>query len=531
MPGNPNHLLNDPWISTVDGDGDPRRRTLPQVLAELTAGRELEFTALQGHQQQAWYAFLVQLCALVLARQGGDLERDAAAWTAALATLGETPTAWQLVVDDLAQPAFFQPPVPEGTLAKFKRQSASPEILEVLIAAKNHDIKADRFGVAEAEHWAFALLTLQTMEGFLGRGNYGIARMNGGFSSRPETALASGLGWSERLRRDVPILLAQRDGLLDRLEYDEEGVALLWLEPWQGGSNETLFLEGLDPFFIEVCRRVRLTRGDHSLDGGIVGQVAPSDASRVAAKELSGNVGDPWTPIRNKDAAALTVSEGGFHYRLLSELLFDRKSYSQPAALEMRPDDRGDLLASFRVLVRGQGKTGGFHERHIPLPGKVVRRLGQEAARQSLAEDSQWRIEHVRETQKKILKPALLMLLQERVQAAPGLNWKDERANPWLDRFDQEVNAVFFECLFRDATEVSSEGQPLTAEERNVRWKQKLYDMAKDIFKAASQVLTPSGIHRFRALARAESYLESRSKQLLIPSHPAPSTPMEGMAP
>lgn len=527
MPGNPNHLLHDPWISTVDADGDHRRRTLPQVLAELTAGRELEFTALQGHQQQAWYAFLVQLCALVLARQGGDLERDAAAWTAALATLGETATAWQLVVDDLAQPAFFQPPVPEGTLAKFKRQSASPEILEVLIAAKNHDIKADRFGVAETEHWAFALLTLQTMEGFLGRDNYGIARMNGGSSSRSETGLSSGLAWSERLRRDVPVLLAQRERLLDEFGYANDGVTLLWEVPWQGTAHEPLSLEELDPFFLEICRRVRLTTDG----GGIVGQVSNSKASRIEAKALHGNVGDPWTPIRKKDGAALTVSQRGFHYRLLSELLFDRKSYSQPAALEMRPDDRGDLLASFRVLVRGQGKTGGFHERHIPLPGKVVRKLGQEAARQSLAEDSQWRIEHVRETQKKILKPALLMLLQERVQAAPGLNWKDERANPWLDRFDQEVNAVFFECLFRDATEVSPEGQPLTAEERNVRWKQKLYDLAKDIFKAASQVLTPSGIHRFRALARAESYLESRSKQLLIPSHPAPSTPMEGMAP
>lgn len=507
MPGNPEDLLQDPWISTVDADGAFRRRTLPEVLSYLGGGDELEFTALQGHQQQAWHAFMVQLSALALDRVGGELGQDPAAWATALEQLADSPTAWHLVADDLGQPAFFQPPVPEGNLKAFKRRSTSPEILEVLIAAKNHDIKANRYSASTAaEHWAFALLTLQTMEGFLGRGNYGIARMNGGFSSRPEVAYAPGTGWGVRLRRDVEVLRGTRSRLIADFGYSDHGLPLLWLRGWQGTPGEMLALGDLDPFFLEVCRRVRLSRDD----AGVTGMVAPSQAPRVEAKELSGNVGDPWTPIRKKDGAALTVSENGFHYRLVVELLFGG-DYAQPPCLELLPGEQGDMLAQFRVLTRGQGKTGGFHQRWLPISKAVTGRFSKTEAKASLAADSKWRIEEAQTYQKKVLKPTLLKLLQERVQAADGdgLNWKDERANAFLQRFDQAVDGVFFGDLF-DHAEAN-----LTVEEGHKLWRQRLYDLGIEVFEAAVPTLAPAGIHHYRAIARARDFLEGRGRKLL----------------
>lgn len=520
MPGDPFDcvscdLSTNPWISTLDARGERVALCLPAVLARLGGGEELEFPALQGHQQQAWYAFLVQLGALALHRSGGRPEQDEEGWRSDLLALASSPAAWHLVSDDLSQPAFFQPPVPEGDLAAYKRSSRSPEILDVLIAAKNHDIKADRFTAeASTELWAYALVTLQTTEGFLGRGNYGIARMNGGFSSRPHVGFAPGLGWSARLRRDLALLLESREDLVLDHGFSEKGLALLWELPWGGSKEEALDLRALDPYFLEICRRVRLTR----VSGHIVARVANTDAPRVDAKERLGVLGDPFTPIavpaKDRPPTALTVGDGGFHYRLVANLLFPAHadsglSYVTPA-LEPRS---GDQLAVLRVLVRGQGKTGGLHERQIPIPREVMRKFGQVATRTQMGVECQARIQKVREVQKRLLKRALLTLAQDRVgrTSGGGIQWKDERANPWLDRFEARVDRVFFPQLFADL----AEGCP--GEELLARWERCLYELAGDILDNAQQTLAPAGVHRFRAIARARSLFEGLARTQVLP--------------
>ena len=60
----------------------------------------------------------------------------------------------------------------------------------MLVTAKNHDLKSSIAAQANVDDWIFALVTLQTMEGFGGVGNYGIARMNSGFGNRPAFSLA-----------------------------------------------------------------------------------------------------------------------------------------------------------------------------------------------------------------------------------------------------------------------------------------------------------------------------------------------------
>ena len=273
-------------------------------------------------------------------------------------------------------PAFLQPPVPEGRLEGFRTLVDSPDELDVLITSKNHDVKIDRIDRPSVEHWIFALLTLQTMQGFLGRGNYGIARMNGGFASRPGVASAPGLRHAERFRRDVAVWLDARPGLVESYGYTAAGGhALLWLLPWDGRSSRSL--QECDPFFLEICRRVRLHQ---QVDGTILASARPSDAAALAAKELHGDTGDVWTPVRVEanGTAALTVGPHGFSYSLMTDLLLP-SDYRRKVALTFREEDGKEPLVVAQVLVRGQGKTDGYRERIVPIPAPVRRRLSSAA--------------------------------------------------------------------------------------------------------------------------------------------------------
>ncbi len=63
-------LLAQPLLTVRAGAGERLRTTLPDLLAHLGRGEELEPLALRPHQHHAWHAFLVQLGALVLHRTG-----------------------------------------------------------------------------------------------------------------------------------------------------------------------------------------------------------------------------------------------------------------------------------------------------------------------------------------------------------------------------------------------------------------------------------------------------------------------------
>ncbi len=123
------NLLTEPLLDVESLDGARAAVTLPGALARLGAGVPTEFAALQSHQLHAWHAFLVQLAALACARAATSASTvDEAAWRA---PSSRSPAArdepWCLVVDDLAKPAFLQPPVPETTLDGLKRRFASPD--------------------------------------------------------------------------------------------------------------------------------------------------------------------------------------------------------------------------------------------------------------------------------------------------------------------------------------------------------------------------------------------------------------------
>ena len=187
------------------------------------------------------------------------------------------------------------------------------------MTSKNHDLKSAVGRNGHADDWMFALITLQTMEGFLGAGNYGISRMNGGLGSRPAVSLAPMGGLGAHVRRDMNILAENRSAMLSEFPLSDTGQMLLWAVPWNGTKGEALMFDQLDPFYIEVCRRVRLRR-----DTGRISAIrATSKGTRIAAKDLKGRTGDPWTPIQADKS--LTLGPGGFTYKRVREYLASPK--------------------------------------------------------------------------------------------------------------------------------------------------------------------------------------------------------------
>ncbi len=361
------NLLTEPLLQS-----DAGWHSLPGLMAVMARGKVAAFPALRPHQRPAWHMFLVQLATLALDATGSrELSEDKAIWATALRALTQDhpdDAPWHLVVPDRSKPAFLQPPAPDGLNWS---DVPTPDALDMVITARNHDLKARIARQAAPQDWILALVSLQTMEGFGGAGNYGIARMNGGSSSRPMLALAplddaaAPINPSCWWARDVKRLLERRDGL--------RGIALVWPEPWPEGRS--LSLDRLDPLFIEVCRRVRLVaQGD-----GLAAQRSTSKAARIAAKEARGVISgesEPWAPVLVEGSAAktLTLGEQDFTYAMLFKLLCG--DWKRPYLAEPGPDETFQPMALVaEAFSRGNSKTDGFRSRVVPVPKRVLKQF------------------------------------------------------------------------------------------------------------------------------------------------------------
>ena len=449
------NLLVQPLVRVVLMDGVTEPVSLPTLYQHLMADRVSSLPALRPHQKHALHAFLVQVGALALVTADrAEPPASASEWAELLRGLtpghaGDEP--WSLVVDDLSKPALLQPPVPQGTLDALKDVERTPDALDTLVTSKNHDLKAARITDAAPDDWLFALITLQTTEGFLGRGNYGISRMNGGFASRPAVGLAPPGGWGARVRRDIVRLLECRPAILERFQqYPERGgIGLVWLEPWDGVSQ--LQPRQLDPFYVEICRRIRLVGSD----GHIAARRGASEAERIAFPDgYNGITGDPWTPANRSGNAekALTIDASGFHYRRVADVIDARAFRPAPLQEPAASDGSAGLILTLAATARGQGETQGHHERSIPIPPKVVAFWGGGGA-DKVAELAKSRVEDAGTLRLKVLKPALLSLFQN---APDKLDYKhvasNRKAEPYLGALDREIDRTFFEDLFDELT-------------------------------------------------------------------------------
>ena len=360
-------------IITVDGG---RSLSLPEVFSEMANGRLGSFDRLRPHQRPAWHMFLCQVGALACRRSKlADPPTDPAAWTAILRKM--TPKRhmddpWSLVVLDPHTPAFMQPPVPEEANLKW-RAVESADAMDLLIHSKNHSVQRHLAWSALPEDWMYSLVSLQTSDGYSGSGLYGIARMNGGSSSRAMLGLApagpsgTAVDHAAWWRRDMSLLLKMKRQKGE--SWRENGPALLWMEPWNEG--EPLQVEGLNRLFVEVCRRVRL---ELDPSGRITAKRSSSKGPRIDAAKRKGNLGDPWAPV-HKDGKALTLSTGKFHFKRLAELLFSNDWTSPLAARPASWEVSEDMLLVAEALSRGNCRTDGLQSRILRLPAVAVSAL------------------------------------------------------------------------------------------------------------------------------------------------------------
>ena len=497
------NLLNESVVPIRVGPTGVQPVSLPDLYVRLGEDSVHSFPGLAAHQAPAWYQFLVQLGGLALHHgQRADLPDRAGEWRDVLSALApnQATTAWNLVEAEPVKPAFLQPPT--ARIADFKPYARTPDALDVLVKAKNFDRKQSQAMDGPAHLWLYSLVSLQTTQGYSGRGQPGIARMNGGLSSRPLVDLRPGARWGPRVVRGIRMLLARRDEVLrrvgDGVYRSRGGLALTWLRAWD--DDTMLSLGELDPYFIEVCRRLRLVRTE---TGALAAMARSAMKPRTHAKELFGNLGDPWVPvnIEKSPPAALTVGAGGFDYRLAQRILLRSKQFRRPLALDLLSGEYGrNMELHLAALVRGQGKTEGFHERVIALPGEVALAFGTSG--EDADSDDDWSLAQLSEKMvslagsvRKVLRQAILVFLQ----GPENPNFQKPGAGPMLSQFDRRVDEAFFEHLFK------APGRGWESAETG--WEGFLKQSATALAEEAWESLSPPTARREKARVAAEGVL------------------------
>lgn len=491
------NLLIDDVFGIQLPTGEQCSLSLPGLLQALGQGEVESFTGVQRHQADAFHIFLCYLAGVVLDREGNsDPRQDEAFWMAGLRSLSgrDDDDAWTLVVEDPTRPAFMQPPVPSpDVFTSYKPKAVTPDELDVLQTAKNHDLKGARLNGATIEAWVLALISMQTMSGFLGKGNYGICRMNGGFASRPCVACYTDLQPAKRWQEDVTRMIAGLTTLLQPpWPFRCDGQSLLWLTPWDGKSG--LGLDMLHPFFIEVCRLVRLVSSGETFTA--LGK--PCDAARITvAKETAGNVGDPWIPLKRKDQAALTLSERGFHPELLRDLILTQDHY-QPAGMQVLSPGSGPAWFHASVLVRGQGTTDGYHETRVYIAPKAKKVLLQHGeGRDRLGKLSDWALTRARDVRSRALRPALFALVEGGPEQWPDTNRREagQWVDSWLARYDQQWANGYFPWLWQTLDQ--------TEEEARANWLVELKTLSARVLEEALTAAPQRTGRRYRGKVRA----------------------------
>jgi CRISPR system Cascade subunit CasA len=467
-------LLVEPLLSWRDPSRRRGKTTLPGALALLANGELADFPHLRTHQQHPWNMFLIQLAAIALRRAGSaDPRLPEDEWRQLLLNLTDgTHEPWSLVVADLSQPAFFQCPVPEGALSGWSSTEA-PDDIDVLVTAKGHDVKTTLIPPTDREAWVYALTTLQTTQGYPGRGYNRVARMNGGYGNRPRVGLATDHSLGARFLRDLTVLLSSWSVLVER-GFSDGGIALVWAEPWDGRTS--LAMDALAPHFIEVCWRLRCVS-----DGVALRCHYTTTTSRRCLPEVeNGDVGDPWVPIE-REKGALTVGAAGFHYQLLTRILLGADFAPAPAQAVL-DSDRETVFFHAAAMARGQGKTEGLHDRSIPIPPAARRCLGGVETRAALGQRALDRVVLAKKARSEVLFPALKRL------ALGGAVRADE--------YDDRVDEIFFDHLFATLEQRD--------EEARLSWERRLAELAWMELQSAIESCAAPEARRYRAIADAE---------------------------
>ena len=497
-------LLTEPLIRI---DTSSQRRidaSLPEVYAGLMSNEVETFPSLRPHQRHAWHAFLVQLGAMAMHHDGlTEPPAEAAEWYRIIRALTADnhprDEPWQLVVNDITRPAFMQPPANStGKLADYKTEVGTPDELDMLVTSKNHDLKSAVAKHTAEDDWLFALITLQTTEGFGGRSNYGISRMPSGYGNRSAFSFAPSTKPSAHVKHDLVTLLKNRESLLGEYPMTDSGIGLLWVIPWEGAKSETLLIDQMEPYYIEICRRVRLCWKSDKLSA----IRANSNDRRIS--DAKGLVGDPWMPVGNntnpKGTPPAFLGRRKFGYERVVDGLTS-PDWKAPLLLKTMPNDKDTQLVA-RGVVRGEGRTEGYHERIVPLREKTRQIFGRPGGAKELEDIARERIEQIG-----IVQRGLRYAISVFAAGGKTDGIADEhraRANPWANTLGEIVDNNFFDAL-QDELEEPDEAQQ-KAIRRNWLYNGNdgVIDHASRLSGEAGNSLPGPSIQRYKAKANAD---------------------------
>lgn len=510
MRGKVLNLLNEPLIQVRrTGGAAIERVSLPELLVLLANDAVASYPALRAHQRFAWHAFLVQLAAIALHRADRtDPPASAEAWADLLRAL--TPdhpddAPWCLVAPH-DRPAFLQAAVPGGDVGAFK-PVPSPDALDMLVTSRNHDLKRAAMVTPELDDWLMALITVQTMDGGLSGSYRGIARMNSDYGSRPCVSVRPEGGPGAWFVRDVRTLLRCRADIAQTHSYPAiGGHALLWVTIWDG-KGPVYRRDQLDPLFIEICRRIRFEVG---MDDRI-GCLKSTNKSLIEGGFRGGITGDPWAPINIGDEKIFTINKHPrLGYRQCIDLMDGALFHPSPLQLVSGDDPEDGLSVYAAAMVRGPGKTAGYHERRITI-SKAVKRLLSVGAADQIAAAGHARAELVGKLSYQVLQPALRCLLSngKEVKRTTPKQPQSDPAKRWLDQLDRFADVEFFPALWQEL-EVFEE-----TERERIRntWLQDLIERAEAILGEACRAVPLASIHRYRARTRAKGRFRFLAKE------------------
>ena len=506
------NILTESLIRIATPDGI-RWATLPETFAALIADEVDAFPALRPHQRPAWHSFPTQLGAMAMQQAGvSEPPADAAGWARLIRGLTSNwpdDEPWQMVVDDITKPAFMQPPASSADrLADYKNRVDTADELDMLVTSKNHDLKASVGSQAGVDDWIFALVTLQTTEGYGGARNYGVSRMPSGYGNRSAFSITPSARPGSHVKRDMTALLDHRQAILNEYPVTDNGIGLLWVEAWDGEKSEKLTIDRMEPFYIEVCRRVRL----REVHGEIEALRANSLDRRI--EDAKGMTGDPWAPVgkatNQRDTPPAFLGPRKFGYERVVDGLFS-PDWTAPPLLELSSHDHnssGTIQLVARGMVRGEGGTAGYHERIIPLKPKTVRVFGRGGGKQEIADIARERIEQIGKV-KSILRHAIATFV---ARGESGDTSAEQRAlaNPWVDKLDEIVDAGFFEHLQAEH-DTDDRGERDRIRKEWLRNDENgVIDHAANILSSAEDALPCSSIHRYKARVRADGVFWGR---------------------
>lgn len=510
--------------------GERIAATLPEVFVAMTQDHVRDFPALRPHQRHPWHAFLVQLATIALHHAGhAEPFSTVGEWRAALLAL--TPNdrdgaAWCLV-SPIDRPAFLQSPIlPRLELDKKGKERfveydqweklIAADLIDVIKASKNHDLKIQRVTRASFDDWIFALVSLQAQSSSDSGSYKQSVRVAGGYGRRASVGISTNKGCGARWRRDLSLSVEKRRAVAHDFVLNERGVSLVWLLPWDGSEKSALSTSQLAPFFLENCRRIRF----EFEAGKLIARTDKTPNTRIQTSG-DGKTGDIWAPINlvpnktskdslegGKQEQVFTLKDPvGFSHPTAVNILFSKNGFKSSLAMRIQ---RGDPFEGVTVLLQSIARDAdnnnmGYHERRIPISRTVVKAF-LEKSTDELAKRATDRTTEIAKV-KEFLEHAVLVLFNKSLQfaktekvflaAIKKLPTSAKRlSRTFIESFDAHCDSSFFYELIEEIE--ASDPEAVRAQ-----WLRTVAARAELVLKSAFAAGPRCGQLRYRAQSAA----------------------------